>query len=571
MPLAKPWCQPAFAPCASAGQAPGVALRRGTLEARLGASPSAARLEKVIGPELLLRAHERLARYASLIITLLLIYVAAVSVIKAMHRPFWFDEIFTVTIARMPSMHDVWRALTTSADANPPGFYVAERFLASLVDNERLGFRLASIVTVPFACLSLFLFMRRDTDAVAGSIAAVFPLLTVLYSTFSIEARPYGLMACFLAIAALAWQRASRPAWSFGLALSLIAAISVHYYALFALIPFAAAEAARIVSERRVRLNVWLAFGAAAVSILMYWPMLVNLRRLYGGRYYWSTATIFRAIASYDEYMSLIPVGAMLGVIALLSGALLLYLVRAAIRGEDDPVQPGFAPANCVLALGLLWMPWIALGIAKMTDGGLAARYAIGTTLGLAMSASYVSFWLGQRMSAVMLILLLTAFGSKEAVYWGAEWYGLNPTRVDVASFERLLESAQDPTLPIVVTNGMEFVPLTYYVSPPMSQRLVALIDREAAREHLGSDSIEVDLLVLQECLPITVQTYDAFETQHQRFLLYASPGHGDWWQERLLRDGLGLTTIAADGSRVLYRVERKNPPAANRFGAAGS
>jgi hypothetical protein len=315
-------------------------------------------------------------------------------------------------------------------------------------------------------------------------------------------------MACFLAVAALAWQRASKPAWAFALALSLIAAISVHYYALFALVPFAAAEAVRIISERRVRPLVWLALGASALSILLYWPMLMNLRRLYGGRYYWSTATIFRAVASYDEYMSLIPVGAMLGVIALLSGALLVYVVRAAIRGVDDPIQPGFAPANCVLALGLLWMPWIALVIAKMTDGGLAARYAIGTTLGLAMSASYVSFWLGQRMSAATLILLLTAFGSKEAVFWAAEWYGLNPHRVDVASFARLLDRSHDPTLPIVVTNGMEFVPLAYYSSPPMARRLVALIDRDAARAHSGTDSIEVDLLVLQECLPITVLTF---------------------------------------------------------------
>ncbi len=509
----------------------------------------------MIGPAVLLRAHERLARHASLILTLLLIYVVAVSVMKAMDRPFWFDEIFTVTIARLPTMSDVWRALTTSADANPPGFYIAERLLSSLVTNERVAFRLASIITVPLTCVSLYLFMRRDTDAVAGAVAAVFPLLTVLYSTFSIEARPYGLMACFLAFAGLAWQRA----WAFALALALIAAISVHYYALFALLPFAAAEVARIASERRVRLNVWLALGAAALSILVYWPLLVNLRQLYGGRYYWSTATIFRAIASYDEYMSLIPVGAMLGVIVVLSGALLTYLVRAVIQRADDPIGPGFAPANCVLALGLLWMPWIALVMAKMTDGGLAARYAIGTTLGLAMSASYVSHWLGQRMSAVTLILLLTAFGSKEAVFWGAEWYGLHPKRVDVARFERLLENAHDPLLPIIVTNGTEFVPLAYYTPPPMARRLVTLIDRDAARDHSGSDSIEVDLLVLQGYLPITVQTYDAFETQYERFLLYTSPGHGEWWLERLVRDGLVLTTIAADGSRVLYRVERRN------------
>ena len=57
----------------------------------------------------------------------------------------------------------------------------------------------------------------------------------------------------------------------------------------------------------------------------------------------------------------------------------------------------------------------------------------------------------------------------------------------------------------------------------------------------------------------LTVETYEAFELKHDRFLLYASPGHGEWWQSRLLRDGLVLTTLASDGSRVLYQVERRH------------
>ena len=76
----------------------------------------------------------------------------------------------------------------------------------------------------------------------AAAIAAVLPLLTVLYSTFSVEARPYALMACALAFAAVAWQRASAPVWSLVLALTLVASVSIHYYAVFALLPFAAAE-----------------------------------------------------------------------------------------------------------------------------------------------------------------------------------------------------------------------------------------------------------------------------------------------------------------------------------------
>ena len=507
----------------------------------------------VTGPEVLERAHAHLARYARLVIVVLLAYIAVAGLLQASNRAFWFDEIFTVAIARLGSMTDVWQALAAAADTSPPGFYVIERFLSGLVPNELIGFRLASILAVPLTCLCLFVFTRRDTDAVAAAIAAVLPLLTVLYSTFSIEARPYALMACALAFAAVAWQRAAAPLWSFVLALTLIASVSIHYYAVFALLPFAAAELTWSVVNKHYRPRVWLALTAGGLSFVAYWPLLRGLRDTYG-QHYWAKASIFRAIASYDEYMSLMTVGAMLGFVAVLSGALLVYLARTVVPRADDPIPPDVPPANCVLALGLLWLPWIALVAAKVGGGGVAARYTIGAALGLALSASYVAYWLGRRASALILMCLLLAFASKEVVFWGAEYDGRNVRRVDIEGFERLL-SHGDPALPVVVANGREFVSLAYYAPRQVTSRLVALLDPQAALERTGTDSIELDIEVLQRYLPIAVQSYEAFEAAHARFLLYATPGHGEWWQARLLRDGFTLRTLAADGSRVLYEV----------------
>ena len=136
----------------------------------------------------------------------------------------------------------------------------------------------------------------------------------------------------------------------------------------------------------------------------------------------------------------------------------------------------------------------------------------------------------------------------------GSEYYGRNVRRVDIEGFERLL-SHGDPALPVVVANGREFVSLAYYAPRQVTSRLVALLDPQAALERTGTDSIELDIEVLQRYLPIAVQSYEASEAAHARFLLYATPGHGEWWQARLLRDGFTLQTLAADGSRVLYEV----------------
>ena len=306
-----------------------------------------------------------------------------------------------------------------------------------------------------------------------------------------------------------------------------------------------------------MRTTVWIAFGAAVFSLALYWPLITSLRLAYGNQYYWAKASVFRAIASYDEYMSLITVGAMLGIVAVLSGALVVYVARTLIPRADDPIPPDIPPANCVLALGLLWLPWIALVAAKLTSGGFAARYTISAALGLALSASYVSYWLGRRASALMLMCLLSAFASKETVFWGLEWYGRNKQRINVTAFDHLMQQAPADGLPVVVSNGLDFVPLAYYAPPDSSRRLVMLLDRQTARDETGTDSVEVDVEGLKRYMPINVQTYGDFESNNHRFLLYASPGHGEWWQARLLRDGFTMTTIAAEGSRVLYQVHR--------------
>jgi hypothetical protein len=65
-----------------------------------------------------------MAKHARTILIVLLVYVTLASLVQASNRAFWFDEIFTVAIARLPTMRDVWHALAAAADTSPPGFYI---------------------------------------------------------------------------------------------------------------------------------------------------------------------------------------------------------------------------------------------------------------------------------------------------------------------------------------------------------------------------------------------------------------------------------------------------------------
>ena len=98
------------------------------------------------GPEVLERAHAHLARHARLVIVVLLAYITVAGLLQASNRAFWFDEIFTVAIARLGSMTDVWQALAAAADTSPPGFFARRYFTKDLA---------SFIVSSSTECLSI--------------------------------------------------------------------------------------------------------------------------------------------------------------------------------------------------------------------------------------------------------------------------------------------------------------------------------------------------------------------------------------------------------------------------------
>ena len=44
--------------------------------------------------------------------------------LRASGKHFWFDEIYTVNLCRIPAFHDLQQAVLHGADYNPPLFYL---------------------------------------------------------------------------------------------------------------------------------------------------------------------------------------------------------------------------------------------------------------------------------------------------------------------------------------------------------------------------------------------------------------------------------------------------------------
>jgi hypothetical protein len=57
---------------------------------------------------------------------------------RASRKLFWFDELFTLYISRLPDMATLWSALKQGVDHNPPLFYAVTRFSGSLFGEGQL-------------------------------------------------------------------------------------------------------------------------------------------------------------------------------------------------------------------------------------------------------------------------------------------------------------------------------------------------------------------------------------------------------------------------------------------------
>jgi len=124
-----------------------------------------------------------------------------------------------------------------------------------------------------------------------------------------------------------------------------------------------------------------------------------------------------------------------------------------------------------------------------------------------------------------------------------------------------LVDSAGYPDMPVVVSDGGDYLPIAHYATPAMAKRLVCLVDVPASLLYAGDDVMDKELIVLRPFASLQISDFADFVSQHHTFLLYSSNGSGgdphDWWATRLLRDGYALRVVAADHRQSVFLVTR--------------
>ena len=486
-------------------------------------------------------------------VSVLIAYASVRSFFAAASKPFWYDELLTVILTGQSSLSAVWRALSQAVDGQPIGFYLIERAAHALTRDPHIAFRIPSIFAFACALLCVFLFVKRRSGALYALLCTSMLLLTVVYSTYAVEARPYGLLLACIAFALLCYQRAPEPLWLVLLGLSLASAESLHYYAVFALFPLGLAEIALSIQTRRLRPAVWLALAAAFLPLVGFWPLLLRLKRYYGP-HIWDPPTLRHVGGTYGWLLNMpsrvhpeIAAAVVLVLLCVLA-ALVFRSVRAACMAS-----PFFH--EHVLVWALLALPFAAFVATKIAHGGFDHKYVLPAVLGIPLGAGYVLGRLRRSVVVLLAVLVVSILAVQEARFWVAQRGHLGEVVSPVASLENSVDLAGHTNLPVVVSDTLDYLTFVYYASPSLAGRLVAVVDPPEEVAYAGTDSLDRNLARLRLFYPLRVYGFQAFASDHPRFLLYSDGSINDWWPRRLGDDGYSLEVVAAEGGRKVYLV----------------
>ena len=457
-----------------------------------------------------------------IILLILLTYIVmllAGALMVAVRRPLWFDELFSYYIATLPRFSDVWSLLLSGYEQNSPAFYAIERLSLGMFGVNNVALRLPALLGCLVMSLALFSFVSHRLTPAYGLLAAVFPMITTA-DYYAHEARAYGLELGFAALALVCWQRATesndRLLALVGLWLSLVAAISCHYYGVLVVLPLAFGELLRTIARKRIDFGIWICFAGSALPLLLTLPLILSAAKFSGD--FWAQPNWQDIAVFYKDLMG----ATALPLVAVVTLGVLASTFLKRVPAIDSYAANGVIPNHELGAIiGFIALPFAGMLLAKLITHAFTYRYVLAAVVGLGVLFSQAMYILlrGEFRAAAMSAFLLVAwFGAKEVHEVGSAAH----LRYRLEDSIALLGSADRENLPIVVADNHTFVELSHYAPPEIASNLVYLTDAAFARQILGVGNDERAMLeVIGPWFHMHVVPFEQFAKSKTPFLIY--------------------------------------------------
>jgi hypothetical protein len=483
------------------------------------------------------------------------------TILRATLKTFWYDELFTVYLCRLPSFHATWAAVIYGTDLNPPLFYLLTRWAQHFSGEGLIASRLPGIVGFWIFGVCLYLFTARRLGRLCGLIAALAPWFTLAHY-YAYEARPHGALLAWCGLMLLCWQRSRSDAparlwppnlWLVGLFFSFLGGLYTHVYAILLLVPFLLVECDNLFHRRRIQLGACLA--------LLLPPLFVARLYLQLTRHYIS------GVAGGGLHMHPYEVIQHF-LIAVFGPGLIVLIILVALlawrkKRNASPAPASLSPAafmtgeELVVALGLVILPLLGVVAAKITHGPYFDRYFLAATAGYAiLLAQVVAAWGSRSFVARALVATMLFFVTADTLI--AAYCHRHHADIDQVEPSSHIVFVPDPAKPfmrnasllqdrspldILVTGHPQYLFLQYYASPELRRRLI----------FAAPNSNEMFLHNYQQLshfIPGGLQatTLDDFFTTHRDFLLYQSKEEiCEACTEEILAAGFTLRSVQPD------------------------
>jgi Dolichyl-phosphate-mannose-protein mannosyltransferase len=492
-----------------------------------------------------------------LFIVLFSIVYFSETLIRASEKRFWYDELCTLYICRLPTLKDAWLAVLHGADYNPPFFYVIQRTSMALFGDGEIAMRLPQMLAFWILCVCLFLVVERKAGTLGGVAAMTLPLLTGAYF-YAYDARPHGIVLGFCGLAVLCWQRLEEQPrskrWLLGFALALQAAFLTHCYAILLVIPFAVIEIVRAARSKRINWRMWIALAAPAViAVVSFVPLLGSFRQnLQSGGF---NALFSASFPQFPVFYKLLFSRSIL----VLSLIVVVFAFERsgflAKRDTESLSRYRFSFWDLLLILGFLGMPAYGLLLARIMHGPFIGRYFMSAVVGVCVA---VGLGIGMRprnrgASAIAgVIVLLAMLDAGMAIWDRAHGVGedlVEPSTKKVVNTAPHDDLANDPliksashSLPIATSDMFDFLYLVHY-RPTESSRFFQVVPSKKSLDYVTMHP------VLEWC---RVQcnrefTYGDFLQQHPDFLFYSRPGSNSFLKQ-ITAAGAQIRSMKFDG-----------------------
>ncbi len=461
-------------------------------------------------------------------------------------RPLWYDELFTLHLARVASPRELLGHLAAGVDLNPPLLYLLTRASIVIFGEATWAVRLPALLGMLLGLMCLYAFLRRQGVAVA-MLAMAASVASVKVWVYFLEARPYGLVFGFAGLALLCWQRAGecehRGRWLTGLALAAILGVSSHYYFVVVLAALGVAEIVRLITLRR---RDWKPMGALAlggVTLLAWYPLWSVAPRDYAAGFWakvtFSKASIQDTLVQFVEPSLAIP--------ALFSVLIAFLLARRVPTNTPLPLHHIIA----LVALGLTPVLGVLLG-ATLT-GGFYFRYVLPAAL--AFGALFALSL--QRISggaALPLILSLATFAGFGIPNIHKPFKGFFRHEANTVTQQQTILEQHAAGFIVIVETGFEFGRLWH--AGAGSFKPVFLADAELARKYTQTDTTERAIEKLKRVTDVPAMTPVEIEQKLQagESVYYFGPANA-WGYQDLISRGIRFEQIFESAPNKLFRL----------------